>query len=74
MITLKKDEHYFIRVKCNTEGGNGPSAQPRWPREKLADRETHFFHDLTETIITECVERGVGTLAVSWPKDVPIVW
>ena len=41
-----------------------------WARRKLADRETHFYHTLTDTIITECVERNVGTLAVSWPEDV----
>jgi len=41
-----------------------------WARGKLADRETHFYHTLTDTIITECVKRGVGTLAVSWPEDV----
>ncbi len=41
-----------------------------WTRRKLSTRETHFYHVLTETIITECIERGVGTLAVSWSEDV----
>ena len=41
-----------------------------WARQKLAERETHFYHALTDAIITECVERGVGTLAVSWPGNV----
>lgn len=41
-----------------------------WARRKLADRETHFYHVLTDTIITEYVERGVGTLAVSWPEEI----
>jgi len=41
-----------------------------WTRRKLTERETHFYHTLTDALITECVERGVGTLAVSWPEDV----
>jgi transposase, IS605 OrfB family, central region len=45
-----------------------------WARRKLSlsDRETQYYHyhTLTDAIITECVERGVGTLAVSWPEDV----
>ena len=28
------------------------------------------YHVLTDIIITECVERGVGTLAVSWSENV----
>ena len=41
-----------------------------WARRKLADRETHFYHTLTDTIITECVERNVGTLAVGDLSDI----
>jgi len=37
---------------------------------KTESGTTYFYHVLTDTIITECVERGVGTLAVSWPEDV----
>lgn len=68
--SLKQDKHYFKRAEYDTEGENGPSERSMWARQKLADRETHFYHALSDTIITECVERGVGTLAVSWPEDV----
>jgi transposase len=68
--SLKEDKHYFTRTEYDTEGENGPSEQSMWARRKLAARETHFYHTLTDTIITERVERGVGTLAVSWPEDV----
>jgi len=68
--SIKQDKHYFKRSEYDTEGKNGPSNKSTWARRKLADRETHFFHVLSDTIITECVERGVGTLAVSWPEDV----
>jgi transposase len=59
-----------MRTKYDTEGENRASGTSMWARRKLAARETHFSHTLTDTIITECVERGVGTLAVSWPEDV----
>jgi len=68
--SLKQDKHYFTRAEYDTEGENGPSEKSLRARRKLAARETHFYHALTDTIITECVERGVGTLAVSWPEDV----
>jgi len=66
----KQDTHYFKRAEYNTEGDNGPSEKAAWARRKLAERETHFYHTLTSAIIEECVERGVGTLAVSWPENV----
>jgi len=68
--SLKQDKHYFTRSEYDTEGENGPSNRSEWARRKLTDRETHFYHTLTDQIITECVDRGVGTLAVSWPEDV----
>ena len=68
--SLKEDKHYFTRAEYDTEGENAPSEQSMWARRKLAARETQFYHTLTDAIITECVERGVGTLAVSWPEDV----
>ncbi|WP_435349257.1 RNA-guided endonuclease InsQ/TnpB family protein [Haloarchaeobius sp. HRN-SO-5] len=68
--TVKQDKHYFTRADYETEGKSGPSERSKWARRKLAERETHFYHALTDAIITECVERGVGTLAVSWPEDV----
>ncbi len=68
--SLKEDKHYFTRAEYDTEGEDGPSEQSVWTRRKLSERETHFYHTLTDAIITECVERGVGTLAVSWPEDV----
>ena len=68
--SLKQDKHYFTRAEYDTEGKNGPSETSMWARRKPSERETHFYHTLTDAIITECVERGVGTLAVSWPEDV----
>jgi len=68
--SLKQDKHYFKRAEYDTEGDDGPSETSMGARTKLADRETHFYHTLTDSIITECVERGVGTLAVSWPDGV----
>ena len=41
-----------------------------WARRELSEREAHSYHTLTDAIITECVERSVGTLAVSWPEGV----
>lgn len=63
--SLKQYKHYFTGSEYDTEGENGPSDQSMWARQKLADRETHFYHTVTDAIITGCVERGVGTLAVS---------
>jgi IS605 OrfB family transposase len=68
--TIKADRHYFTRAEYDTAGETGPSEKARWARDRLADRETHFYHVLTTAIIRECVDRGVGTLAVSWPEDV----
>jgi transposase len=68
--SLKQDKHYFNRTEYDTEGKNGPSEKSMWARQKLAERETHFYYVLTNTVITECVERGGGRLAVSWPEDV----
>ena len=68
--SLKQDTHYFTRAEYETEGEDGPSETSMRARRKLAERETHFYHTLTDAIITECVECGVGTLAVSWPADV----
>ncbi|ELY43814.1 putative IS1341-type transposase (TCE32) [Natronorubrum sulfidifaciens JCM 14089] len=64
---------YWRRLSLNSERippFHGVDESKALARKKLADRETHFYHVLTDTIITECVERGVGTLAVSWPEDV----
>jgi hypothetical protein len=47
------------------EGENGPSEKSMWARRKFSECETHFYHILLDAIITECIERGVGTLAVS---------
>jgi transposase len=67
---LKEDKHYFKRTEYDTEGKNGLSEKSMWARQKLTNRETHFYHALADAIITECVERGVGTLVVSWPENV----
>ena len=68
--TLKEDKHYLTRAEYHTKGENGPSEKAAWARRKRTERETHFYHTLTSAIIDECVQRGVGTLAVSWPEDV----
>jgi transposase, IS605 OrfB family, central region len=68
--SIKQDKHYFTREEYDTEGDDGPSEKAEWARQKLTRRETHFHHTLTDSIIEECVERGVGTLAVGWPEDV----
>jgi IS605 OrfB family transposase len=68
--SLKEDKHYFKLKEYDTEGENGPSDRSKWARRKLTERETHFYHTLSTAIIDECVARGVGTLAVSWPEDV----
>ena len=68
--TVKQDKHYFTPEGYETEGENGPPEASERARRKLTARETHVYHALTTTIIEECVERGVGTLAVSWPEDV----
>ena len=49
----KEDKHYFTRVEYDTERKNGPSEQSMWGRQKLSERETHFYHTLKDTIITE---------------------
>jgi IS605 OrfB family transposase len=67
---VKQDKHYFTQEEYATEGENEPSKASEWARKKLTNRETHFYHALTAAIIAECVERGVGTLAVSWPEDI----
>jgi len=67
---LKQDKHYFSQAEYDTEGENGPSEKSKWARRKLVARETHFYHVLSDAIIEECVERNVGTLAVSWPENV----
>nr|WP_246279847.1 transposase [Natronomonas salina] len=68
--SLKQDKHYFTQAEYDKEGENSPSEKSMWARRKHADRVTNFYHVLTDTVITECVERGVSTLAVSWPEDV----
>jgi len=39
-------------------------------RRKTGNRETHFYHVLTEAILEECVTQIVGTLAVSRSENV----
>ncbi len=67
--TLKEDAHYFTQAEGGTERLDTPTNQAR---RTLTKRETHFYHVLTSTIITECVDRGVGTLAVRWPNGADV--
>ena len=68
--TVKQDKHYFTQAEYESDGENGPSELGEWARRKRSRRETHFYHVLTDAIIEECVSRGVGTVAVSWPENV----
>jgi transposase len=68
--SVNQYKHYFTQVEYDTGDEAGPSETSEWAQQKLTDHEMHFYHTLTTVIIEECIERGVGTLAVSWPEDV----
>jgi len=59
--SLKQDNQRFEKhVPSTTQ--RVITARPRnrcGRRGKLADRETHFYHTLTDTIITQCVSNAV---------------
>ena len=59
---LKTDERYFAKeiAKCKSSRSNKALRL----RRKRAERRSHYLHAVTKHIVTECVERGVGTIAV----------
>ncbi|ACM58776.1 putative transposase [Halohasta litchfieldiae] len=59
---LKTDERYFAKeiAKCNSSRSNKALRL----RQKRSERRSHYLHAVTKHIVTECVERGIGTIAV----------
>jgi len=59
---LKTDERYFAKkiAKCNSSRSNKALRL----RKKRSGRRSHYLHAVTKHIVAECVERGVGTIAV----------
>ncbi|SEP03035.1 transposase [Halogranum amylolyticum] len=60
--SLKEDEYYFTKKKAKCD--NSSSRKATRLDRKRTGRRTHFLHALSKAIVTECVERGVGTLVV----------
>ncbi len=58
----KEDEYYFAKKRAETD--DSASREARRLDRKRTDRRTHFYHALSKDIVTECVDRKVGTLAV----------
>ncbi|MDR5671687.1 transposase [Halalkaliarchaeum sp. AArc-GB] len=67
---LKEDAHYFRHEEYDTEGENGPSQKAQWARRKKSRRQDHFLHALSKDIVAQCVQHGVGTIAVGHPKEI----
>ena len=67
---LKEDAHYFRQEEYDTEGENGPSSHSEWARQKKSRRQTHFLHAVSNNIVEQCANRGVGTIAVGHPKNI----
>ncbi len=59
---LKEDEYYFAKKRAECD--DSASREARRLDRKRSERRTHFYHALSKAIITECVERRVGTLVV----------
>ena len=59
---LKTDERYFAKeiAKCNSSRSNKALRL----RRKRSERRSHYLHAVTKHIVAECVDRGVGTIAV----------
>jgi putative transposase len=67
---VKEDVHYFRQVEYGTEGEDGPSKKAEWARQKKQRRRKHSLHALTRDIVEQCVDLGVGEIAVGHPKDI----
>jgi putative transposase len=59
---LKEDEYYFVKKRADCDKSS--SREARRLDQKRTDRRTHFLHTLSKAIITECIERDVGTLVI----------
>jgi len=59
---LKEDEYWFQkqRAKCDDSASNEAQRLDR----KRTERRTHFLHSLSNDIVAECVERGVGRIVI----------
>jgi len=59
---FKEDEYWFQkeRAKCADAGSTEADRLNR----KRTERRTHFLHTLSKDIVSECVERDVGTIVV----------
>ncbi|WP_114579575.1 RNA-guided endonuclease TnpB family protein [Saliphagus sp. LR7] len=59
---LKEDSYYFTkeRAKCD----DSSSREARRLDRKQTERRSHFLHALSKHIVSECVERGVGTIVI----------
>ena len=59
---LKEDIYYFNkeRAKCD----DSASREARRLDRKQTERRSHFLHTLSKHIVSECAERGVGTIVV----------
>ncbi|WP_227379411.1 RNA-guided endonuclease InsQ/TnpB family protein [Haladaptatus halobius] len=59
---LKEDEYYFGKEKAKCDDSR---SRKRMRIDcKRTDRRSHFLHSLTKHIVSECVERHVGTIVV----------
>lgn len=61
---LKQDKHYFTRNEYDTEGKNGSSRRALRARQKLSRRKDHFLHALAKQIVEQCIDRGIGRIAI----------
>jgi putative transposase len=59
---LKQDEYYFGKEKAKCDDSR--SRKRMRIDYKRTDRRSHFLHTLTKHIVSECVERHVGTIVV----------
>jgi putative transposase len=59
---LKEDEYYFLKEKAACDDSSSRKACRL--DQKRTGRRTHFLHTLSNDIITECLDRNVGTLIV----------
>jgi len=65
---LKTNERYFAKeiAKCTSSRSNIALRL----RRKRSERRFHYLHAVTKHIVTDCVEQGVGTIAVGNLKGI----
>ncbi len=59
---LKEDEYYFGRKKAKCDDSR--SNERLRLDQKHTKRRTHFLHTLSKHIVSECIERGIGTIVI----------